>query len=87
VCGSPKDENGNKKNKFYKGLHSLHTTKINTFKDIPMENWREKILSDRTGNKDLYAMSNDNGFRVVNLAMSGHLIVRSKFSYSKINLR
>jgi len=52
-----------------------------------MENWIEKILSDNTGNKALCEMINDYGFRVVNFAMLGHLIVRNKFPCSKIYLR
>jgi hypothetical protein len=52
-----------------------------------MENWVEKILSDSTGNKALYEMINDCGFKVVNFAMLGHLIVRNKFPCSKIHLR
>jgi hypothetical protein len=52
-----------------------------------VENRVEKILSGSTGNKALYEMISDNGFRIVNFAMSGHLIVRNTFLYSEIHLR
>jgi len=52
-----------------------------------MEYWVEKILSDNTGKKALYEMINDSGFRVVNFAVSGHLIVRNKFPCRKILLK
>jgi len=52
-----------------------------------MGNWVEKILSDNIGNKALYEMINDSGFRVVNFAMLGHRIVRNKFPCSKIHLK
>jgi hypothetical protein len=51
-----------------------------------MGNWVEKILSDNTGNRALYEMINCSGFRVVNFVTLGHLIVRNKFSCSKIHL-
>jgi hypothetical protein len=52
-----------------------------------MENWVERILSDNIGNKSLYEMINDIGFRVVNFAMLGQLIIRNKFPCSKIYLK
>jgi hypothetical protein len=50
-----------------------------------MENSGEKITFRLYWEQGF--ICNGNGFRVVNLAMSGHLIVRSKFPSSKIHLR